>query len=469
MKQYLLSYIKKRQYILLIGDILVIGFSLLISYLIRVYLTRGYLDLSVMLSKLNPWLFFVIFLHTFSLYLLDQYNITRLINIIRSSFMVVMSMALASVLTSGFFFFFPKYIFGRQVLLINLMVVSVFMVLWRLLYTEILLGRIKSKRLAVIGDGQSISSFIQELSTIQNSGFRITDICVPKKSGSLEKWPLPSYLNRHKNIIDLLEFNNFDALAFDSTTGFFSDSEIRHILKLKYRDKAVYDLPTLYKNLTGKVPLNYIDGHWLLNSDALQGEMNLLYGRVKRILDLMLSGLFLLITAPLFAILCIAIKLEGSGRIFFIQERLGIQKRPFKCVKFRTMVEDAESKSGPIWSSEKDSRITRVGYLLRKSRLDELPQLWNILKGDISFVGPRPIREHFANKLTETIPFYGLRFNVKPGLTGWAQVNYDYAGSEEGQLQKFQYELFYIQNMSLFLDLLIMLKTIKIVLLGKGE
>ena len=139
MKQYLLSYIKKRQYGLWFGDMLFIGFSLLISYLVRVYLTRGYFDLSVMVSKLNPWLFFVIFLHTFSLYLLDQYNVTRLTNRLRSSFMVVMSMALASVLTSGFFFFFPKYIFGRQVLLINLMVASVFMVLWRLLYIEILL------------------------------------------------------------------------------------------------------------------------------------------------------------------------------------------------------------------------------------------------------------------------------------------------------------------------------------------
>jgi len=142
-----------------------------------------------------------------------------------------------------------------------------------------------------------------------------------------------------------------------------------------------------------------------------KGEIEFtIWSSLREFFDLMLSGLFLLITAPLFAILCIAIKLEGSGRIFFIQERLGIQKRPFKCVKFRTMVEDAESKSGPIWSSEKDSRITRVGYLLRKSRLDELPQLWNILKGDISFVGPRPIREHFANKLTETIPFLRTSF-----------------------------------------------------------
>jgi lipopolysaccharide/colanic/teichoic acid biosynthesis glycosyltransferase len=133
------------------------------------------------------------------------------------------------------------------------------------------------------------------------------------------------------------------------------------------------------------------------------------------------------------------------------------------------MIENAESESGPIWSRENDPRITRVGRLLRKGRLDELPQLWNILKGDMSFVGPRPIREHFANQLAGQIPFYGLRFSVKPGLTGWAQVNYDYAGSEEGQMEKFQYELFYIQNMSLFLDLLALFKTVHKVFAGEGK
>ena len=133
------------------------------------------------------------------------------------------------------------------------------------------------------------------------------------------------------------------------------------------------------------------------------------------------------------------------------------------------MVEDAERESGPIWSTENDPRITRVGRVLRRIRLDELPQLWNILKGDMSFVGPRPIREHFANKLAETIPFYGLRFAVKPGLSGWAQVNHDYAGSEEGQLEKFQYELFYIQNMSLFLDLLTVFETVRKAFRGEGK
>ena len=160
--------------------------------------------------------------------------------------------------------------------------------------------------------------------------------------------------------------------------------------------------------------------------------------------------------------------MDSKGDVFFVQERLGIGKKPFKCVKFRTMVEDAEARSGPVWSKGKDPRITRVGHFLRKSRLDELPQFWNVLKGDMSFVGPRPIREYFANKLAEKIPFYGLRFSVKPGLSGWAQVNYDYAGSEEGQLEKFQYELFYIQNMSFFLDLLVIIKTVQKMFRGEG-
>jgi exopolysaccharide biosynthesis polyprenyl glycosylphosphotransferase len=276
-------------------------------------------------------------------------------------------------------------------------------------------------------------------------------------------------LTKHESVFGLLESGNFDVLAFDSTSRSFSDSEIRHILQLKYRGKAVYDLSTLYKNITGKVPLSYIDGRWLLNSDGLQGQANLPYVQAKRLFDVMLSSLLLLFFAPLIVAIAIAVKLDSNGGIFFVQERLGLQRRPFKCVKFRTMVKNAERESGPMWSGDNDPRITRVGHVLRKMRLDELPQLWNILKGDMSFVGPRPIREHFANKLAEKIPFYGFRFAVKPGLSGWAQVNHDYAGSEEGQLEKFQYELFYIQNMSLFLDLLTVFKTVQKVFAGEGK
>lgn len=468
MKQYLFSYTKKRQYILLLGDILVLALSIFISYFLRVYLTYRHPTMATVLSRLSPWLSLVVVAHLFSLYLFNQYNLNRLINRFRSSVMVVLSVWLAGLMISSSFFFLPKYVFGRQVLLIHLLVVSVSMVLWRLLFAEVLIRRAKPKRLAVIGDGQIISSFIEDLSRIPNSGFSVNSVCVLNSSAAAT-CSLPASLTRHASVLDLLEFSDFDVLAFDSTNSFFSDSEIRRILQVKYRGKAVYDLSTLYKNVTGKVPLTYIDGRWLLNSDGLQGEVNLPYVRAKKVFDVALSSLLLVFCAPLIVIIAIAIKLDSKGRIFFVQERLGIQRRPFKCVKFRTMIEEAESESGPIWSKENDPRITRVGRLLRKMRLDELPQLWNILKGDMSFVGPRPIREHFANKLAETIPFYGFRFGVKPGLSGWAQVNHDYAGSEEGQLEKFQYELFYIQNMSLFLDLLTVFKTVQKVIRGEGK
>jgi exopolysaccharide biosynthesis polyprenyl glycosylphosphotransferase len=468
MRQYLFTYTRKRQYILVFGDMLVLAVSIFVSYFLRIYLTHRNPTMAVVLSRLSPWLSLVVFAHLFSLYLFNQYDLNRLINRFRSSVMVVLSVWLAGLMISGVFFFLPKYVFGRKVLLIHLLVVSVSMVLWRLLYTEMLVRRARPKRLAVVGDGQIISAFVEDLARIANSGFRVNSVCISNTASS-GACPLPEPLSKHKNVLDLLESNDFDVLAFDSTNGFFTDTEIRRILQVKYRGKGVYDLSTLYKNVTGKVPLTYIDGRWLLNSNGLQGAVNLPYVRAKRVFDVILSSLLLLFGAPLIVIIAMAIKLDSKGRIFFVQERLGVQRRPFKCVKFRTMVENAESESGPIWSGEKDPRITRVGRLLRKIRLDELPQLWNILKGEMSFVGPRPIREHFAKKLAETIPFYGLRFAVKPGLSGWAQVNHDYAGSEEGQLEKFQYELFYIQNMSLFLDLLTVFKTVQKVFRGEGR
>jgi len=468
MKQYLFTYTKKRQYILLIGDMMVLALAILITYLLRVFLIYRSLNITAVMSRLSPWLLVVVLAHLFSLYLLNQYNLNRLVNRFRSCIMVILSVWLAGLIISGIFFFFPKYIFGRQVLLIHLVIASFGMVLWRLFYTEMLIRRAKPKRLAVVGDGQTVSAFIEELARIPSSGFRVNRICI-SNSSSAGTCLLPESLVKHESVLDLLGSNDFDILAFDSTNGYFSDSEIRRILQVKYRGKAVYDLPTLYKNMTGKVPLSYIDGRWLLNSDGLQGEANLPYVRAKRVFDVVLSCLLIVFGSPLILLIAIAIKLDSRGKIFFVQERLGLNRNPFLCVKFRTMIEDAEGESGPIWSREGDPRITRVGRLLRKTRLDELPQLWNILKGEMSFIGPRPIREHFAKQLAETIPFYELRFSVKPGLSGWAQVNYDYAGSREGQLEKFQYELFYIQNMSLFLDLLTMFKTLQTVFLGKGK
>ena len=466
MKHYFLSSAKKRQYLLLFCDTLVLTVAVFISYAIRVYINQENPTFNAIVSRFNPWQMTVIGIHVFTLYLLDQYNLNQLINKVRSSVMLISSVFLAGLIISGIFFFLPKYVFGRQVLLIHLIVVSISMVLWRLLFSQIASRKLKEKRLAIAGEGQIVSSFIEEMARMPNSGFSVSNIYI-SNSTSGGMYILPSLLAKYENLYDLLDSDDFDALAFDATSGSFSDKEIRRILQLKYRGKVIYDLPTLYKNMTGKVPLTYIDGRWLLTSDGLQGELSIIYVRAKRVFDVTLAFLLLIICSPLLALISAAIKLDSKGGVFYIQERLGILKKPFKCIKFRTMLQGAERESGPVYSNENDIRATWLGKWLRKLRLDELPQLWNILKGEMSFVGPRPIREHFAVRMAEKVPFYWLRYDVKPGVTGWAQAHGAYAVPDG--LESFQYDLFYIQSMSFFLDFLVLLKTLNTIILGKGK
>jgi exopolysaccharide biosynthesis polyprenyl glycosylphosphotransferase len=174
-------------------------------------------------------------------------------------------------------------------------------------------------------------------------------------------------------------------------------------------------------------------------------------------------------TAPVILITAIAIKLDSRGPALFKQERIGENGRIFKVYKFRSMRTDAELNSGPVWAQEDDPRITRVGRIIRNLRIDEIPQMWNVLKGDMSFVGPRPERPHFVNELRKSVPYYDQRHTVKPGITGWAQVLYPYGASENDALQKLKYDLYYVKHMSVVMDLLIVVKTIKIVLFGRGS
>jgi exopolysaccharide biosynthesis polyprenyl glycosylphosphotransferase len=171
---------------------------------------------------------------------------------------------------------------------------------------------------------------------------------------------------------------------------------------------------------------------------------------------------------PLFALIALAIKLESRGSIFYRQERVGEAGKIFRLLKFRTMYERAEEESGPIWATANDPRVTRIGHFLRRARLDEFPQIVNVLKGDMSFVGPRPERPHFVAMLQERIPYYSQRLTVRPGITGWAQIRYPYGSSVNDAAQKLEYDLYYVKNMSIFLDLLILFNTVQVVLFGRG-
>ena len=242
---------------------------------------------------------------------------------------------------------------------------------------------------------------------------------------------------------------------------------VEELLNCKLAGIEVVDAPTFYERATHKMLIENITPSWFIFSHGF--KVTWLLRLCKRMLDIAASFLGLMVFLPLIPFIILAIKLDSPGPILFRQVRVGQGDRPFMLMKFRSMRQDAESRTGAVWSQENDPRITRVGNVLRRSRLDEIPQLLNILKGDMSLVGPRPERPEFVGELKKRIPYYSERHYVKPGLTGWAQVCYPYGSSVEDAIEKLRYDLYYIKNISILLDSYIILKTFGVVLLGKGR
>lgn len=254
--------------------------------------------------------------------------------------------------------------------------------------------------------------------------------------------------------------------------GNLPDVLLGRIMELRLSGLRIYDLTDFYERFLQKVPVLHLKDNWFALShgfDLLHHDVEL---KIKRLLDLVLSLMLLVVALPLMLGAAVAIKLDrrgdAQGPILYRQVRTGANGSEFSIVKFRTMVRNAE-REGAQWAMQNDSRVTRVGRYLRAWRLDELPQLWNVLKGEMSFIGPRPERPDFNRKLEKEIPYYDLRHLVKPGITGWAQVMYDYGASKEDAIEKLQYDIYYIKNYSLLLDLLIVLKTLRVMLGRRGR
>lgn len=240
------------------------------------------------------------------------------------------------------------------------------------------------------------------------------------------------------------------------------------LLECKMEGVRIVDGATFYERESRKVALEMITRGWLVFTDGF--TVSSVSGMGKRAIDLLASGVLLLASFPLMLLTIIAIKIEDGWRapVLYSQERVGLNGRPFKVHKFRSMRTDAE-KNGAVWASKNDNRVTRVGAFIRKVRIDELPQIFNVLNGTMAFVGPRPERPVFVEKLADTIPFYNERHRVKPGITGWAQLCFAYADNEEDSREKLRYDLYYIKNQSLLLDLLVIIQTVEVVLFKKGS
>jgi lipopolysaccharide/colanic/teichoic acid biosynthesis glycosyltransferase len=228
-------------------------------------------------------------------------------------------------------------------------------------------------------------------------------------------------------------------------------------------------LPRLFSEFAERLPARYLDERWLATAEGF-GSLNATsFQVIKRLVDISLAFVGLVVNIPLLALAALLVKLQDGGRVFYSQERVGKGGKIFRIHKLRTMVDGAEGASGPVWASPDDPRVTGVGHWLRKLRIDEIPQMWNVLRGEMSFVGPRPERLVFVEALQEKFPVYSLRHLMRPGITGWAQVRCPYAASEDDALLKLEYDLYYLQNASLLFDLRIILKTVSTVVSGGGS
>ena len=250
--------------------------------------------------------------------------------------------------------------------------------------------------------------------------------------------------------------------------SFWNQRPLLHsILEAKLKGINIVEMPTVFEGLTKRVPVAHIHDEWLLFAGGFYLISKEYLQKVKRLIDFTFSSLLLTVSLPLVGVTALAIKLDSKGPIFYKQKRIGKGGSEFIAWKFRSMVENAEQR-GVVWAKQNDKRVTRVGKVLRLLRIDEIPQLFNVFRGEMSLIGPRPERPEFVKELETQILYYTVRHTVRPGITGWAQVNYRYGASVEDALRKLEYDLYYIKNMSLLLDLKILLKTIGVVILGQG-
>jgi sugar transferase (PEP-CTERM system associated) len=241
---------------------------------------------------------------------------------------------------------------------------------------------------------------------------------------------------------------------------------VTDLLECKLRGIRILELSSFFERENGHLQIDSMNASWMILAEGF--HQGIVRDTVKRLFDLLVSAAMLVVCLPIMALTALAIKLESAGPVLYRQERVGQGCRNFTILKFRSMCVDAEKDGKPRWAGQNDSRVTLTGRFIRRTRIDELPQIFNVFFGDMSFVGPRPERPYFVQDLTQKIPYYGVRHTVKPGITGWAQVRYAYGATDEDAMHKLQYDLYYVKNHSLFLDLMILLQTVQVVLWGKG-
>lgn len=400
-----------------------------------------------------------------SFYLFDLYDFIVMHDRRELVLRLVQALGLAWIALALSFYVFPGLMLGRGVALIALPLALTLMVSWRISIHWFMGHPDFGERILIVGSGDLAVELAREVLERPDAGYRIIGF-VGTDTEMLGKSLInPRVIGITSELDGIVDRENIDRIvvAMGERRGHLPTGELLH---LSLAGKvAIEEGASFYERVTGRVSLNMVRPSWLIFSG--RGRQARITGLARIIVHRLVALIGAIIFLPFALLTAVLIKLDSRGPALYRQERVGKGGRPFVLMKFRSMRNDAEL-AGPVWASKSDDRTTRVGKIIRKIRLDEIPQFWNILRGDMMFVGPRPERPHFVSQLAQEIPYYEQRHLIAPGLTGWAQIKYPYGASIEDARQKLQYDLFYIKNQSLILDAIIMFETVKIILFGRG-
>lgn len=421
---------------------------------------------------LDLMLVFKIALITFvcqvSLYYNDLYDFQIATTLIETGIRLLQALGITAIVLAGIYFWFPIVVIDQSIFCLSVLFLLLIIIGWRFVYISILTRGYFNENIIILGSNHFAQDIFNTINDKIDCGYSVSAI-VPDMDSELPVDPAITakavVLKPGVNLCETaLEIGvKKVVVALTERRGSFPAEDL---IRCRVQGIDVLEGNTFYEMLTGKLLVKKINPAWLIFSDGFRKST--LRTVIKRLEDIVMSFSVLVLLSPAFAMVAIAIKLDSKGPIVFSQDRVGQRKKEFMVHKFRSMVDNAEKLSGPVWAQNNDARITRLGAIIRKYRIDEFPQFWDVLIGKMSIVGPRPERKHFTDELEEQIPYYSQRFVVKPGITGWAQVSYDYGASVEDAIEKLNYDLFYVKNMSTMFDIVIILRTIKTVLFGKG-
>ncbi len=400
------------------------------------------------------------------LYFYDLYDYIVMTNRRELMLRLVQALGIAWALLALLFYFVPPLLIGRGVSVISVPLVLCLLLGWRICIHMLTGHPDIGEKILVVGTGQTALDTAEAVWERRDAGYRIVGFVSENGAKPREKLGQSEIIGRAIDLEDVIRNEKIDrvVIAVRERRGAFPTEAL---LKMSLAgDVSIEECTSFFERITGKVHVDMLRPSWLIYAGRRRDSP--IKSVVRELFHRVLALIGLVVALPVAFLTAILIKLESRGPVFYKQERVGKNGHVFNVIKFRSMKTDAESDGKPMWAVSNDERVTRIGKIIRKLRIDETPQFWNILKGEMNFVGPRPERPHFVKQLAKEISFYEHRHLVAPGLTGWAQIKYPYGASVSDAIQKLQYDLYYIKNQSLTLDMVIVFETVKTVLFGKG-